>query len=88
MVKISEKVAEKVQATIPIDLQIQGAHAYDKTRRWVTGTNGKKLFVERPIPPAEEVELADIDWLGMIVHQVEALQIDERRPIVGSAGVC
>ncbi|ANE78904.1 MULTISPECIES: cytochrome P450 [Mycobacteriaceae] len=69
MVKISEKVAEKVQATIPIDLQIQGAHAYDKTRRWVTGTNGKKLFVERPIPPAEEVELADIDLSNPFLYR-------------------
>ena len=56
MVKISEKVAEKVQATIPIDLQIQGAHLYDKTRRLVTGTNGKKIFVESPLPPVEDVE--------------------------------
>lgn len=32
--KVSEAITEKVQATIPMDLQIQGAHLYDKTRRF------------------------------------------------------
>ena len=59
--KIPEAITAKVQSTIPMDLQIQGAHLYDKTRRWVTGTNGEKLCVESPIPPVEDVELADID---------------------------
>lgn len=54
-------IAARVQAAIPMDLQIQGAHLYDKTRRRVTGTNGQKLFTEEPIPPVEDVELADID---------------------------
>src|SRR3546814_8910672 len=59
--KVSEVITDKVQSAIPIDLQIRGAHLYDRTRRWVTGSNGKKLFVESPIPPVEDVELADID---------------------------
>lgn len=59
--KISEAISTRVQATIPVDRQIQGAHLYDKTRRWVTGTNGQKMFVEEPIPPVEDVELTDID---------------------------
>ncbi len=59
--KISEAITTKVQSTIPVDRQIQGAHLYDKTRRWVTGTNGQKMFVEAPIPPVEDVELTDID---------------------------
>ena len=59
--KISEAITTKVQSTIPVDRQIQGAHLYDKTRRWVTGTNGQKMFVEEPIPPVEDVELTDID---------------------------
>lgn len=54
-------IAARVQAAIPMDLQIQGAHLYDKTRRRVTGTNGQKLFTEEPIPPVEDVALADID---------------------------
>lgn len=59
--KIPEAITAKVQSTIPVDMQIRGAHLYDKTLRRVTGTNGEKLFTERPIPPVEDVELADID---------------------------
>jgi cytochrome P450 len=59
--KIPEAITTKVQSTIPVDMQIRGAHLYDKTRRRVTGTNGEKLFTEAPIPPVEDVELADID---------------------------
>ena len=33
-----------------MDLQFQGAQFYDRTGVWVTGTNGEKIFVERPIP--------------------------------------
>jgi cytochrome P450 len=58
---IREAVTAKARATIPLDRLIQGAHLYDKTRRWVTGTNGEKIFTERPIPPAAELELTDID---------------------------
>ena len=59
--KIPEAITAKVQSAIPMDRQLRGAHLYDKTRRWMTGTNGQKMFVEHPIPPVEEVELADID---------------------------
>ena len=67
--KVSEAITEKVQATIPMDLQIQGAHLYDKTRRLVTGTNGKRLFAESPIPPVEDVELADIDLSNPFLYR-------------------
>lgn len=67
--RVSEAITEKVQATIPMDLQIQGAHLYDKTRRLVTGTNGKKLFVETLIPPVEDVELADIDLSNPFLYR-------------------
>lgn len=50
--KVSDTIGDKVQSAIPMDLQIRGAHLYDRTRRWVTRTNGKKLFVEKPIPPS------------------------------------
>src|SRR3546814_17231697 len=59
--KIPEAITAKVQSAIPMDRQIQGAQLYDKTRRWITGTNGHKMFIEHPIPPVEDVELADID---------------------------
>jgi len=57
--KVSESIADKVQSTIPIGLQIQGAHLYDKTRRWVTGTNGKKNagFHKEAIAYAEQIKV-------------------------------
>ncbi|AXT86974.1 cytochrome P450 [Aeromicrobium sp. A1-2] len=54
-------VLGKVQTTIPMERQIQGAHLYDRTRRWIQRDNGEPLFVERPIPPVEDVALTDID---------------------------
>lgn len=35
MSNIREAVTAKAQATIPMDRIIQGAHLYDRTRRWV-----------------------------------------------------
>ncbi|MBJ8344482.1 cytochrome P450 [Antrihabitans sp. YC2-6] len=67
--KIPEGITAKIQSTIPMDLQIQGAQMYDYTRRWMTGTNGEKLFVERPIPPVEDVELADIDLSNPFLYR-------------------
>jgi cytochrome P450 len=66
---IREAVTAKAQATIPMDRIIQGAHLYDRTRRWVTGTNGEKIFIERPIPPADEVELTDIDLSNPFLYR-------------------
>ncbi|SUQ39330.1 Uncharacterised protein [Tsukamurella pulmonis] len=45
---ISTALADKAQSMIPIDLQIRGAHVYDKARRIVTRTDGKKIFTETP----------------------------------------
>ena len=59
--KIAEAVTERVQGAIPMRRVIQGAHLYDKARRRVTGTNGKRMFTESPIPPVEDVDLAEID---------------------------
>jgi cytochrome P450 len=69
MMKVSEAIGTKVQSSLPAEWQIRGAHLYDKTRRWVTRTNGQKLFVETPIPPAEEVELADIDLSNPFLYR-------------------
>ena len=69
MMNIADTLSDKVQSTLPMELQIRGAHLYDKTRRWVTGTNGQKIFVETPIPPADEVELADIDLSNPFLYR-------------------
>lgn len=66
---ITTAIAEKAQSMIPIDLQIRGAHVYDKTRRIVTRTDGKKIFTETPIPPVEDVELTDIDLSNPFLYR-------------------
>jgi len=69
IMNIADTLSEKIQSTLPMELQVRGAHLYDKTRRWVTGTNGQKIFVETPIPPADEVELADIDLSNPFLYR-------------------
>ncbi|QWC86939.1 cytochrome P450 [Nocardioidaceae bacterium] len=69
MMNLADTLSEKIQSTLPMELQVRGAHLYDKTRRWVTGTNGQKIFVETPIPPADEVELADIDLSNPFLYR-------------------
>lgn len=69
MTSIREAVTAKARATIPLDRVIQGAHLYDKTRRLVTGTNGERIFTERPIPPVAEVELTDIDLSNPFLYR-------------------
>ena len=67
-VKIPETVKTKVESAIPLERQIQGARLYDKGRRWLTGANGP-MFVEAPIPPVEEVPLADIDLSNPFLYR-------------------
>ena len=66
---ISGVITDKVQSTVPIERQIQGAHLYDKARRWVTRTNGQKIFSETPIPPVEDVDLLDIDMSNPFLYR-------------------
>lgn len=56
-----ENLTNAVQRTVPLELQIRGAHLYDKAHRIATRTDGRRLFVESPIPPADDVALEDID---------------------------
>ena len=69
MMEILSAVTAKAQSALPLEAQIRGAHLYDKTRRWVTGTDGQKIFVETPIPPVDEVELADIDLSNPFLYR-------------------
>ena len=54
------KVINKVQATIPMERQIQGLHLYQRAKRRVVGDN-QPNFVEERIPDVDEVALTDID---------------------------
>jgi cytochrome P450 len=69
MFNVAEEIGEKVKSVVPMEVQIRGAHLYDKTRRLVTRTDGRKMFVERPIPPVDEVELADIDLSNPFLYR-------------------
>lgn len=69
MTNILDAVTAKAQGAIPMVPLIKGAHLYDKTRRWVTGTNDQQIFTERPIPPADEVKLTDIDLSNPFLYR-------------------
>ena len=49
LTNVTDALAERAQTLVPIELQIRGAHLYDWTRRFVTRTNGQKMFAEQPI---------------------------------------
>ncbi|WP_255450236.1 cytochrome P450 [Skermania sp. ID1734] len=55
-----DKAVTKAQATIPLDVQIQGMHYYQKAKKKVVGDNQPR-FVERPIPDVSTVPLEEID---------------------------
>ena len=66
---IADTVAATARSIIPMELQIRGAHLYDKTRRIVTRTDGQVMFTETPIPPVDEVDLADIDLSNPFLYR-------------------
>ncbi len=59
--KALDSVVAKAQATVPIDRQLQGLHLYQKARTRLFGDSRPKPIVERPIPPVEDLDLAEID---------------------------
>lgn len=58
--KALDRVVAKAQATVPMDRQIQGVHVYQKARRRALGGRPEPI-VERPLPPVEQLDLAEID---------------------------
>jgi cytochrome P450 len=59
--KMLNNVVAKAQATVPIDRQLQGVHAYQKARMRFLGIHRPEPLVERPLPPVDELDLAEID---------------------------
>ncbi len=57
---VLDRVINKAQSTIPIDLQIHGVHLYQKAKKMVFSDNAP-VFVERPIPDVADVPLEKID---------------------------
>ena len=59
--KVIDQLIHKAQATVPIDLQIRGAHLYQKIKRTALPSARPPVFIERRIPDVADVALADID---------------------------
>ncbi|TWG91546.1 cytochrome P450 [Nocardioides sp. J9] len=53
-------VQRKVQATVPVDRQVQAAYLVDKAKRLV-GMGDQVVFTERPVPDAADVPLTELD---------------------------
>ena len=51
----------KVQATIPMDLQIRGLHLFMKAKHRLLGQTEPPLPLEQPLPPVSALALEDID---------------------------
>ncbi|NHC23394.1 MULTISPECIES: cytochrome P450 [unclassified Nocardioides] len=66
---VTDAMTERAQSIVPMSMQIRGAHLYDRARRFVTRTNGQKIFVEKPIPPVEQVALVDIDLSNPFLYR-------------------
>lgn len=59
--KVLEQILQKAQATVPIDLQIRGAHLYQKVKQTALPSARPHKFIERPLPDVHDLALTDID---------------------------
>ena len=59
--KILDQAINKAQATIPMDLQIRGAHIYNKVRRAAFESARPPVFVEHQLPDVADLPLEKID---------------------------
>ncbi|MDP3293270.1 MAG: cytochrome P450 [Nevskia sp.] len=55
------RALNKVQATVPMDLQIRGMHLFQKARQHVIKRPPPPPLVEQPLPPVESLPLERID---------------------------
>lgn len=54
------RALDKVQANVPMDVQIKGMHLYQKARRRVLRKTPAQPMVETPLPPVESLPLEQI----------------------------
>jgi len=57
---VLEQVITKVQATIPMERQVQGLHLFQKAKKLVVGDK-QPVFVEEQLPDVYELALTEID---------------------------
>lgn len=55
------RALNKVQSTVPMDLQIKGMHLFQKARHRVLGKTPATPMVEQPLPQVEDLPLERID---------------------------
>ncbi|MEO9328944.1 cytochrome P450 [Gordonia aurantiaca] len=67
--QILDRVVETVQANVPIDRQVQGLQFYHKARARLLGDSRPESFVEKPIPPVDEVSLDEIDMSNPFMYR-------------------
>lgn len=59
----------KVQSTVPMDLQIKGMHLFQKARHRVLGKTPATPMVEQPLPPVEGLALERIDVTSPFLYR-------------------
>jgi cytochrome P450 len=66
---VLDTVVNKVQATVPIQLQVRAASLYSKTKRAALPGTRPPVFTEAPIPEAEDVPLSKIDMSNPFMYR-------------------
>lgn len=67
--QILDRVVETVQANIPVDRQVQALQLFHKARGRLVGESRPEPFVEKPIPPVDEVSLDAIDMSNPFMYR-------------------
>lgn len=67
--QILDRVVETVQANIPLDRQVQGLQLFHKTRARLLGETRPESYVEKPIPPVDQVGLDEIDMSDPFMYR-------------------
>lgn len=65
---VLDQVLTKVQATIPMQRQVQGLHLFQKAKRRVVGDR-QPVFTETPLPDVYDLDLTDIDLSNPFLYR-------------------
>ncbi|WP_064441942.1 cytochrome P450 [Hoyosella altamirensis] len=66
---VLDQVINKAQATVPLHIQIRGAHLYSRAKRAVLESARPPVFTEAPIPDVADVPLAEIDMSNPFMYR-------------------
>lgn len=65
---VLDQVMNKVQATIPMERQVQGLHLFQKAKRRVVGDR-QPVFVEEALPDVHDLALTEIDLSNPFLYR-------------------